>query len=154
MAVNKEMGRGWGGWLSCCALFLLCAATLGCIRDEPFVKGFADDAPAAGVLAAVDAETCAVLAADWFSGRWILKSAEYENLVQQKRAIRIQNGTKVDQVERSLLENGHLVPFRPNADKEHSTADVSWVIPKRGPYKGRKVCVFSGAVRTSYPPPL
>ena len=127
--------------------------SVGC-TDPFFVRNNQGDS----VPAALDIQSCEVLAMNEFESPSDDIRAAYDIAKQQGQIVLLKNDTNVEQSEVLNFENKHLVPWTPTGpitvaeEHRHHIGVYEWMIPKEGPYKGRSVCVSISMRYGKYPP--
>jgi hypothetical protein len=137
--------------LNCLLLAVVAAAQCGCTIHE-----YVDNPESDGVEAAVDGESCRLLAERESQGKSRTADARYKDAIDRGTIIEIKNRTNVERVEELFFEDGRFVSEYPTTGMEmiaKRIVVVLWVIPRSGAYAGRKVCVTNG-IRNDSPPPL
>jgi hypothetical protein len=124
----------------------------GCVAHEYL------ESPDGGVVeAALDGQSCGLLADRLTFGFSTDASAEYRRALKEGRIVKIKSHTAIRGVSELFYERGRFVEIYPTLAgddlRARHIAVVNWVVPKEGSYEGKTVCVVDG-IKFDAPPPL
>ena len=117
-----------------------------------------ENATAGFVLAALDLQSCELLAINEFDPPTAENRAAYDEAVRTGNIVLVKNGTEAKQQGKVLnYKNRHLVAWKSTGPITYAeqvsqhTAVYQWVLLKEGLHVGRTVCLSSSMVRGKYP---
>ena len=119
---------------------------------------YVENGNASGVPAAVDLETCEILAREQFESSDASRAAR-NRAVHEGRIVELKNGTDVDQGKYLDFEGHHLTPYKPTGpitvgeEVRRHLGVFEWMTPSTGPYKGKPLCVSESMKHARYAMP-